>query len=89
MPNLNTKSYVDIHTTGQRKEFSSLKSYDKFLKEHGKMVLSKKDLEARQHPKEHKSDYRKVAEECWREREKFVQEVKYNKRPIPIWSERG
>ena len=90
MPNINVKSYVDIHTTGEKREFGSIKAYDKFLKEHGKMVLSKKELSERQSAKaQPKSDYKKVVEQAWKEREKFVQEVKYNKRPIAVWSERA
>lgn len=80
MSNINTKTYVDIHTTGKRQEFSSIRKYDKFLKEHNAYVVSRKDLEKIKSPP--KSDYKQVAEDAWREKEKFVQEVKYGKRRL-------
>ncbi len=87
MSNINTKTYVDIHTTGKRQEFSSIKQYDKFLKEHNAYVVTKQDVakfvvSPNENKEPPKSDYKKVAEQAWREREKFVQETKYGKRRL-------
>ena len=85
MVNVNTKSFVDIHTTGKRREFGSIKDYDKFLKENKSYVLTNKELAHMSQPKPQevkKSDYKKVAEQAWKEREKFVMDVKYGRRKL-------
>lgn len=73
----NTKKLVDIHTTGQRKEFDSVRQYDKFLKEHNKVVLDKKDIKNILEPeKEQKINWKPLVEEAYKEREKYIKEAK-------------
>lgn len=83
MANVNTKTYVDIHTTGKRHEFGSIREYDKFLKAHNSYVVSQRDLKKlEQPPSPPKTDYKKLAETAWHEREKFVQDIKYKRRKL-------
>ena len=85
MANVNTKTYVDIHTTGKRQEFGSLREYDKFLKSHHSYVISKKDIERLAEKKDPpKSDYKSVVNQAWKEREKFKMDVKYGRRKLQI-----
>jgi hypothetical protein len=80
MPNLNTKTYVDIHTTGQRKEFSSIRQYDKFLKDNHSYVLTKADTIRLATPKpQQKMDKRELkdlATKAWAERGQYIPEIK-------------
>lgn len=82
MANINTKTYVDIHTTGKRREFGSMKEYDKFLKENKSYVITQKELKKLQEPKKHESNYKQVVEQAWKEREKFKMDVKYGRRKL-------
>ena len=77
MPNINTKTFVDIHTTGKRMEFGSVRAYDKFLKEHNARVISKKEVLESIEPKpEKKIDYKKLAVEAFMERAKYIKLAK-------------
>ena len=84
--NINTKTYVDVHTTGQRREFSSIKQYDKFLKEHKSHVVSKSELEKMSRPENLKNKVpgypKELLETAWKEREKFKMDIKYGRRKL-------
>ena len=77
MVHINTKTYIDLHTTGERREFGSLKAYDKFLKENGARVVTKSELVKPKTSvaKSSNSNYKKVAEEAWITRHKNVREI--------------
>ena len=75
--------FTDVHTTGKPIKFTSKRQWENHLKATGKVQLNKYDLKNRlEAPKEKKSNYRDVAEKAWKERTKFVQEVKYGKRRV-------
>jgi putative FmdB family regulatory protein len=75
--------FVDVHTTGKPIHFSSKRQWESHLKQHGKYQLTKEDIKRLKEPrKEKKSDYKSVVETAWKERNKFVQDVKYGRRRL-------
>ena len=75
--------FIDVHSTGRPIRFTSKRVWESHLKSLGKRQLSKEDLKTIGTPKEPpKSDYRDVAVQAWKERTKFVMDVKYGRRQL-------
>ena len=75
-------NFVDVHTTGKPIHFTSKKQWEDHLKKHGKYQLSNTDIKNLTEPKpKYSSGYKKVVEQAWVEREKFVMDYKYKRRP--------
>ena len=75
--------FVDVHSTGKPIHFTSKRMWESHLKTLGKRQLSKEDLKTIGTPKEPpKSDYRNVVVEAWKERTKFVMDIKYGRRQL-------
>lgn len=75
-------NFVDVHTTGKPLRFTSKRQWNQHLKKTGKYQLSSFDLKKLGEHKERSSDYSQVVKEAWKERSKFVNEVKYGKRRL-------